>query len=180
MRGGPAEAFKSDSCQRECMNSEWNSDEQLFSLIREELYTAVVGDVCDSLGLRNQFLPPELGPLYQHREYVLTGRAMTVVQEDISEPADDIQPWGKMLEALDNLGKGDIYVCSGSLSPYALFGELMSIAARKRGGAGAICNGFVRDTHQIVALEFPVFCRGSYGLDQRGRGTVRTYQVPLQ
>jgi regulator of RNase E activity RraA len=31
-----------------------------------------------------------------------------------------------------------------------------------------------------VALEFPVFCRGSYGLDQRGRGAVSNYGVSIQ
>lgn len=161
------------------MDTEWHSDNELFSLIRTELYTAVVGDICDQMEFRNQFLPPELHPLDQSKRNVLAGRAMTVLEEDISEPLNGPKPWGKMLEALDNLGGGDVYVCSGSIAPYALFGELMSTAALKRGAVGAICNGFVRDTRQIMALEFPVYCRGSYALDQRGRGAVRDYRVPL-
>lgn len=161
------------------MDKEWQSDKELFSLIRTELYTAVVGDICDQMGFRNQFLPPELHPLDQRKGNVLAGRAMTVLEEDISEPINETKPWGKMLEALDSLGNGDVYICSGSIAPYALFGELMSTAALKRGAVGAICNGFVRDTHQIMALGFPVYCRGSYARDQRGRGTVRDYRVPL-
>jgi regulator of RNase E activity RraA len=50
----------------------------------------------------------------------------------------------------------------------------------QRGAVGAVCNGSVRDTHQIVALGFPVFCRGSYGLDQRGRGSVTDYGTPIR
>ena len=161
------------------MDKEWQSDRELFSLIRTELYTAVVGDICDQMGFHNQFLPPELRPLDQGKRNVLAGRAMTVREEDVSEPINATKPWGKMLEALDNLDSGDIYICSGSIAPYALFGELMSTAALKRGAVGAICDGFVRDTHQIIALEFPVYCRGSYALDQRGRGTVQDYRVPL-
>lgn len=161
------------------INPEWNSEDEFFSLIRNELYTSVVGDICDQIGLRNQFLPPDLRPLDQSKRNVLVGRAMTVLEEDVSESLSDSEPWGKMLEALDNLDRNDIYVCSGSIAPYALFGELMSTAALKRGATGAVCNGFVRDTHQILALEFPVYCRGSYALDQRGRGTVRDYRVPL-
>lgn len=161
------------------MDREWHCDKELFSLVRTELYTAVIGDICDQLGFRNQFLPPELRPLDSSKKNVLAGRAMTVLEDDILEPMDEARPWGKMLEALDSLGHGDVYVCSGSVSPYALFGELMSTAALKRGAVGAICNGFVRDTHQIMALDFPVYCRGSYALDQRGRGTVRDYRVPL-
>ncbi|MGH9616090.1 MAG: RraA family protein, partial [Acidobacteriaceae bacterium] len=161
------------------MDAEWNGDEEFFSVIRNELYTAVVGDICDQMGLRNQFLPADLRPLDPRKRNVLAGRAMTVLEEDISESPSEARPWGKMLEALDSLGSNDIYVCSGSVAPYALFGELMSTAALRRGAVGAICNGFVRDTHQILALEFPVYCRGSYALDQRGRGTVRDYRVPL-
>ena len=41
----------------------WRSEEELFSLIRRELFTAVVGDVMDKIGLRRQFLPPKLRPL---------------------------------------------------------------------------------------------------------------------
>jgi regulator of RNase E activity RraA len=158
---------------------EWNSDEQLFALIRGELYSAVVGDICDSTGLRNQYLPAALRPLDRQSRMVLCGRAMTVQEEDIQGVADESQPWGRMLEALDSLRPDEIYVCAGASPAYALFGELMATAARNRGAAGAICDGFVRDTHQIIALGFPVFCHGSHGCDQRGRGTVRDYRVPL-
>ena len=41
----------------------WQSDEELFKLARTELFTAVVGDVMDKLGLRVQFLPPQVQPL---------------------------------------------------------------------------------------------------------------------
>jgi regulator of RNase E activity RraA len=110
----------------------------------------------------------------------MAGRAATVVEEDITEIADPLRPWGLMLEALDSLGENDVYICSGSSNPYALFGELMSTAAMQRGAVGAVCNGPVRDTHQIVALGFPVFCRGSYGLDQQGRGSVSNYGLSIQ
>jgi hypothetical protein len=44
------------------MNHE-HSSEAFFELIRRELYTAVVGDVMDSIGFRHQFLPPQIKPL---------------------------------------------------------------------------------------------------------------------
>lgn len=159
---------------------EWKSDDEMLALIRNELYTAVVGDICDQVGLRQQFLPPEVVPLDRYKRVVLAGRAMTVAEQDVDEAPDKYQPWGKMLEALDHLRKNDVYVCSGSVTPYALFGELMSTAAMKRGAVGAVCNGFIRDTHQVLALGFPVYCRGSYALDQRGRGVVRKYGAPLK
>ena len=35
-------------------------DPELFTLIRERLFTAVIGDVMDKAGLTRQFLPPEI------------------------------------------------------------------------------------------------------------------------
>ena len=39
---------------------EWHSDGELFRLIGAHLYSAVVGDILDTLGLYHQFLPAEL------------------------------------------------------------------------------------------------------------------------
>ena len=52
----------------------WQSDDELFRLVRRELFTAVVGDVMDKLGLRRQFLSPQIQPLRQ--DMVVIGRAM--------------------------------------------------------------------------------------------------------
>ena len=38
--------------------SVWKNDQDLFGVIRSELYTAVIGDVMDKLGFLHQFLPP--------------------------------------------------------------------------------------------------------------------------
>lgn len=38
----------------------WRDDEELFALVRRELFTALVGDAMDKMGLVKQFLPPYL------------------------------------------------------------------------------------------------------------------------
>src|SRR5690349_15791135 len=58
----------------------WNSDDDLFTLARRELFTAVVGDVMDKLGLLRQFLDPKIQPLRD--DMVVLGRAMTVLEAD--------------------------------------------------------------------------------------------------
>lgn len=158
---------------------EWKSEREMLALVREHLYTAVIGDVCDSIGLRNQFLPPALQPLDRSLRAALAGRVLTVTEQDISEVRDESQPWGLMLRALDSLKLDEIYLCSGASCEYALWGELMSTAARSRGAVGAVCDGLVRDTHQIIDAKFPVFCQGTYGRDQRGRGMVVDFGAPL-
>ncbi|MFT7037003.1 MAG: hypothetical protein ACJA2S_005545, partial [Cyclobacteriaceae bacterium] len=62
---------------------EYNNDKELFELMRTELFTAVVGDVMDKVGLQDQFLPPYLKPLRD--DMVVVGRAMPVLEADVFE-----------------------------------------------------------------------------------------------
>ena len=163
----------------------WRSDEDLFALARRELFTAVVGDVMDKLGLRRQFLSPRIGPLRQ--DMVVIGRAMTVLEADVfAENVDgSVNPlmkksFGLMLEALDDLKPGEVYICTGSSPTYALWGELMSTRAMKLGAAGAVVDGYSRDTNGILALNFPTFSYGRYAQDQGPRGKVIDYRVPIE
>lgn len=161
----------------------WENDDALFALMRKVLYTAVVGDIMDQMGYYHQFLPPHIRPLRE--DMVLAGRAMTVLEED-KLPGEEIQdplhsrPFGLMLEALDNLKPNEIYLCSGASPDYALWGELMCTRAKHLNAAGAVLNGYIRDTKGILALDFPVFSHGSYAQDQAPRGRVIAYRVPLE
>lgn len=154
----------------------WKNDAELFDLMRTKLYTAIVGDVLDRHGRRHQFLPPCCQPLRQ--EYVVAGRAMTVLEADIFHEPEI--PFGLMLEALDSLQPHEVYVAAGASPRYALWGELMSTAARSRGATGAVLAGHTRDTRGILAMNFPVFCYGRYAQDQRGRGQVIAHHAPLE
>lgn len=119
----------------------WNSDAELFDLARRELFVAVVGDVMDKLDLQHQFLPPEIQAL--RLDMVVIGRAMPVLAVDvfaekITGSANKLmaKPFGLMLEALDDLAPGEIYVNTGSSPRNALWGELMSTRALKLGLVG--------------------------------------------
>jgi regulator of RNase E activity RraA len=61
----------------------WKNDKELFKLVKEELYTAVIGDIMDKLGYLHQFLPPQIQPL--RNDMFLVGRAMTVLEADTFE-----------------------------------------------------------------------------------------------
>ena len=158
------------------MKKLWKNDSELFTLARTELFTAVVGDVMDKLNLRRQFLPPEIQPLAP--DMVTIGRAMTVLEADFFEEGD--RPFGVMLEALDDLKTNEIYVCTGASLRYALWGELMSLRASKLGAAGAVLNGYSRDTIGIIEQRFPCFSRGPYAQDQGPRGKVVEFRVPIE
>ena len=163
----------------------WKSDEELFELVQRELFTCVVGDVMDKMGLTHQFLPPSIRPL--HQDMVVVGRAMPVLSGDVfvEKVEDSANPlsarsFGLMLEALDDLRAGEIYLNTGSSPRNAMWGEMMSTRARKLGARGAIVNGYVRDTRAILAMNFPTFGFGSYGQDAAPRYKVYDFRIPIE
>jgi regulator of RNase E activity RraA len=155
---------------------EWKNDDELFALMRRHLFSSILGDVLDLEGKHHQWLPPQCRPLSP--EMVVVGRAMTVLEADVFQIGES--PFGHMLEALDSLEPNEIYIAAGCAPRYALWGELMSTAAKKRGAVGAVLAGYARDVRGIREMGFPTFCYGSYGQDQRGRGQVIDYRVPLE
>lgn len=162
----------------------WQSDAELFSVARRELFVAVVGDTLDKLGYQKQFLSPSLRPV--DPSMVIIGRAMPVLEADVfaerhagKNPLCD-KPFGLMFEALDDLQKDEVYICSGSSHRYALWGGLMSTRALQCAAAGAVVHGFHRDTNEILRLDFPVASFGAYAQDQGPRGKVLDWRVPIE
>lgn len=162
----------------------WTNDDELFRLVKNELYTAVVSDIMDKMGYTHQFLAPEIQPIRD--DMFVIGRAMTVLEadcfEELSQGANPIlsKPFGLMLEALDDLKENEVYVCTGSSPTYALWGELMSTRALHLKAVGAVVNGYSRDTQGILDLDFPTFSYGRYAQDQGPRGKVIDYRVPIE
>jgi regulator of RNase E activity RraA len=165
--------------------SVWKNDKELYAMAKQELFTALVGDVLDKLGYLHQFLPPGIKPLSP--DMVVIGRAMPVLEADVfGEIIEDTRnpvmkkSFGIMFEALDDLKEDEVYICTGSSFRYALWGGLMSTRAMKLKAAGAIVNGYSRDTNQVLQLNFPTFSRGTYAQDQGPRGKVVDFRVPVE
>lgn len=163
----------------------WKDDKELYSIAKKELFVALVGDVLDKLGYQHQFLPPSIKPL--NSDFVLIGRAMTVLEADVFDEVVEgtnnpimKKPFGIMFEALDSLREDEVYICTGSSPRYALWGGLMSTRAIKLGAAGAILHGYSRDTNEVLNLNFPTFSYGGFAQDQGPRGKVIDYRVPIE
>ena len=162
----------------------WNDDRELFAMMRAELYSAVIGDILDKMHRYHQFLPARVQPIREHM--VVAGRAMTVLEADAFEELSDghnpimKQNFGLMLEALDDLKEDEVYICTGSSPSYALVGELMCTRMQILKAAGAVVNGYHRDTKGIVDLDFPCFSYGRYAQDQGPRGKVIDFRVPIE
>ena len=162
---------------------QWSNDKELFGQMRDVLYSAVIGDILDKMHYYHQFLPWRIQPL--DKNMVVVGRAMTVLEADAFEDVSDShnpvmnKPFGLMLEALDDIKEDEVYICTGASPDYALVGELMCTRMKILGAAGAVVNGFHRDTNGILDLDSPCFSYGRYAQDQGPRGKVIDYRVPI-
>jgi 4-hydroxy-4-methyl-2-oxoglutarate aldolase len=157
-------------------SNEWKSDIELADIIRNELYTPVVGDILDELGYYHQFLPACLQPIRLTDK--LIGRAMPVLMIDVFGPQE--KPFGKLTEALDQLQPGEIYLATGGAMRCAYWGEILTATAKKRGAVGAVVNGYYRDTPGVMEQNWPVFGRGRFAQDSAVRTQVANYRCPVE
>jgi regulator of RNase E activity RraA len=88
-----------------------------------------------------------------HRSGALAGPALTVK----SRPGDNLM----LHKALDMAEAGDVIVVdAGGELTNSLFGELMLAHAVKRGLAGLVINGAIRDAEALHERNLPVFAAG--------------------
>jgi hypothetical protein len=110
------------------------SEAAMLQSIARDLYTAVLSDVLDELGYRDQAMPPSIRPLDD--ELVMVGRARTGVYREVYSVVPGANPYALEIALVDDLKAGDVAVlgCGGS-TRIAPWGELLSTGgARTRRG----------------------------------------------
>jgi 4-hydroxy-4-methyl-2-oxoglutarate aldolase len=148
-----------------------------YNHLQQNLYSAVISDILDSLGFRNQTFDPSIRPISQ--DMVVVGRAKTVQVADVHRAPKE--PYKKQMEVLDSIQPGEVFVGDvGGSERSAFFGELMATAVKVAGGRGAIIDGLVRDATKIIELGFPVFMKGFRPTDSFGRNEVLDYDIPIK
>ncbi len=169
--------------------AQWKTDTEMFALMKEKLYTPVVGDILDQMGYSHQFLPAAIRPLASQvpaslitdvkgdNWMKLAGYACTVLENDVYGVPK--KPFGYMTEALDQLKPNDIYIATGAHHS-ALWGELLTASAKARGAAGAVLDGYARDTAMVLEQDFPVFCSGTWAQDSSSRTYVFDYRGDIE
>jgi 4-hydroxy-4-methyl-2-oxoglutarate aldolase len=145
--------------------------------VEKYLYTAVLSDSLDELGLRHQAMREYLRPVYPGCRFA--GWARTIACSDTYHIPDD--PYETEIEAVDSILPGEAVVVSTQQSTRnAPWGELLSTAARARQARGAVIDGLVRDIDKIQELGFPVYAAGMKPVDSKGRGIVTDYNLPVE
>lgn len=147
-----------------------------FERMKRELYTAVIADILDDQGYRNQVMDSSIRPLKENM--TLAGRAFTMLATDVYQ--EPTEPYKLELASVDSLKQDEIVMVTtnGSTSS-GFWGELLTTVAKVRGAVGGVIDGFTRDTRQIMEMEFPLFVKGMCALDSKGRTDVIAYQTPI-
>ncbi|WP_027134566.1 RraA family protein [Geminicoccus roseus] len=150
-----------------------------FSALKQRLYSAVLSDVLDGFGRKDQAMLPFVRPLDE--SLVMFGRVRTGQYMNTYSVAEGENPYEIEIALIDDLKSDEvpIFACDGPTTRIAPWGELLSTAARLRGAVGCVTDGLVRDVRQIRAMGFPVFHGGIGPLDSRGRGKMMAMDVPV-
>jgi len=144
----------------------------------DKLYSAVLSDSLDAVGVWNQAMTSRIRPLDESLK--LCGRARTGQYMEVPYVAEGVNPYELEIAIVDDLKPGDVavFACGGS-SRIAPWGSLLSTATKARGAAGCVTDGFVRDILGIRELDLPVFHAGIAPLDSKGRGQIQAVDVPV-
>ncbi|MGP8023438.1 MAG: RraA family protein [Methanobacterium sp.] len=138
-----------------------------FELWNNKLSTTQVSDALKDM-VNHPWVITDVKPLKD--EFKIMGKAVT-----ISTSSND---WGTALKAIDIAEKGDVLIINSNDDYNAVWGELTSKTAQKKGLTGTIIYGAVRDMNAIKNLNYPVFTRSIIpnAGEPLGEGTIN---VPL-
>ena len=148
--------------------------------LKTKLYSAVLSDVLDQLGLPGQALKPFVRPLDDAS--VLCGFARTGLYMKRYHFPEGRNPYELEMDLVDSLKANEIAVlgCDGPTDRIAPWGELLTTASMARGAAGCLMDGLVRDVRRIRELKFPVFHGGIGPLDTKGRAEMMVKDEPIE
>lgn len=142
----------------------------------EQLYTGAINDVLREFCRMDQALPNHILPL---REYqTVAGIAFTVK----SSPNTKVQ--GEMefrTQMLDEMHENAFVIWDTSKDEKSTsWGGVMTATAKGKKIKAACIDGGIRDTHQILENDFPVFYRYRTSNGSLGRCLITHYQVPVE
>jgi 4-hydroxy-4-methyl-2-oxoglutarate aldolase len=144
--------------------------------VLETLYTAVIADVLDGLGHRQQTLGANLRAATSARR--VCGHVYTAK----TEPVDAIpaEPYKLEMAVIDAMQADDVLVVdAGNNLNCSFWGELLSTACIAKGVRGAVMSTCTRDLWALEKMDFPVFAIGTTPADSKGRIDVTAIGEPI-
>ena len=142
----------------------------------ERLYTGAICDVLREFCLVDQVFPPEIHPLRD--EMKVCGFAYTIKSSKDPWITGEMETRAQMLDEMPNN-----CICvweTGGETESAHWGEIMTASAKAHGARGAVIEGGLRDTMQVLAQHFPVFYKYRTANGTLSRCRITSYNVPVK
>jgi len=142
----------------------------------DKLYAAVVADVLDAHGFRDQCLDASIQARTPANR--VAGRVLTL--RAAATDAEPDEPYKLEMEAVDSAKPGDVLVVDAGFDRTCGFwGELLTTACMAKGVRGIVMSACTRDLWALNKLDFPVFGIGSAPADSKGRLDVVALNEPI-
>ncbi len=142
----------------------------------EQLYSGAINDVLREFCLMNQALPNDLMPLREYR--TIAGIAFTVKSSPNTQVSGEMEFRTQMLDQMHE----DAFVIwdTSDDKKATSWGGVMTATAKGKKVKAACIDGGIRDTHQILEKDFPVFYKYRSSNGSLGRCLITHYQVPVE
>lgn len=143
----------------------------------ETLYTPLVSDVMDKLGIHGQVVDQSIQSIFFDPHLKVAG----VAYPCRVAPTTEYVEINTLLEMVDSIPTDAmVLVAADADIGAALWGGMMSSRSKARGARGAVVNGGVRDIEQIANVGFPIFGSCRCVKDIRTRGYMAEYNCEIR
>jgi 4-hydroxy-4-methyl-2-oxoglutarate aldolase len=143
----------------------------------KKLYTGLIFDVLEQMGLPNQALSHTIMPLALDMK--LAGPAFTM--KGTTTAVKDEKWRYRRLAAIKEMTCPCVEVRDAGTGRFnvALYGELTATTARAHGAVGAVVDGGTRDSAMVIKMGFPLFAKFRSPVEAFGRVITIDFQVPI-
>ena len=125
--------------------------QEFASIFIEKYSCALMADAAFRAGVTLIPAPSGLLPIAPHMK---TAGSITTVQAN-----NDLV---SILAGLHHAQPDEVLIITNATTEVGLIGDLIATEAKRKGLAGIVVEGFVRDTMELIDINVPIFCKGSY------------------
>jgi len=152
-----------------------SEEENKFRLISKFLSSPILSDVLDDMGI-DSVLPPEYTSNIAQVKMMGRARPLHIRAAKETDTSDSIYD---ALAHYDHVVSNDILIVKNDCPHLAYFGDLNMSLAIRSGAVGTVVGGVTRDNKSTSSAGFPVFAKGKYCRDIKGRGAVESINKPI-
>ncbi len=142
----------------------------------EQLTTPMINDALRERNLVYRVLPNGILPIREH--YRVAGIAFTVRGSKSLTMQNDMAERVKMIESIP--AHSFVVWDTDQDAESTQWGEVITMAAIKRGCRAAAVDGGIRDTDKVLEMKFPVFARYRNSNGMLGRFRITGWEIPIK